>query len=919
MMSSRALGWMLMGAWLGAWPLAAHADYLLDARAALKKGDLRTAQIELRNAVRADPQNAEAHFMLARLSLELGDAVAAEREATAARDRGLEPRRVIPVLAQAMLAQNKFGPLLDTIRPTGKDDLLDAEILVARGYALIGKRQPAEAQQAFAEAEKLAPTAVKPLLADARLALARGDIERAQASIDRAVTAQPKSAAALQMKAAFLRGKGDVKGALAVLDGLIADQPGALQARLDRAAIELAINHPDKAKSDIDTVLKALPGHVPALYLHAVLKAEEGDFKTADAELDRINAAIPNLRRAYYLRAFVKAQLGQFEQAGEAANRAVSQAPQDLSAAKLLARIQFAKHQPAKAAETLAKVTETGRADAETFDLLGRAYAATGQGAESVAAFKKAAALAPEDVGLQTRLASVRMSMGQPEAALDGLEHTLALAPKQPAVTESLFFAALATGDLGKARDAVTRIRSAQGDTDVTANLEGMLKVASLDFPGTQSAFSALVAKSPDFLPGQINLANVLLLQGQRDRAESVLTGVLAKHPGSEPARAALAGIYQQSGRLPAAIALYERAAAAEPANRRITAALGDLYLRAGTPQKALDLVTQTKGNANTPGMLALKGAAQLALGQKQQARDTYTVLLQENPALAGPRRHLVALLVEAGDFESARNVLKAGIAASPRDYRLLLDYALLDLKASGLDAALATATRLQAQNQDFAPGRALKGDVLIAADQPEKAAAAFAEAFAASPSTMLATRLAGADIRLGKPDAAASVLTEWLAKNPDDAAALEQLAELNIGRQQYADAAKALEQILQRHPHNPVALNNLAWVYQQLGDSRAEALAKQAYLLAPSPQTADTLGWILVNAGKNDTGEALLRQASGGTSDPRVLYHYAMALKQSGQRAEAVKLLNTVAAAKGDFAEKQQAQKLIEELGRGS
>ncbi len=49
------LGWIMLGAWIGAWPLAAHADYLSNARTRLKKGDLKAAQIELRNAVRADP------------------------------------------------------------------------------------------------------------------------------------------------------------------------------------------------------------------------------------------------------------------------------------------------------------------------------------------------------------------------------------------------------------------------------------------------------------------------------------------------------------------------------------------------------------------------------------------------------------------------------------------------------------------------------------------------------------------------------------------------------------------------------------------------------------------------------------------------------------------------------------------------
>ena len=60
----------------------------------MQKGDLKAAQIDLRNAVRSDPQNAEAHYWLGRVSLELGDPVAAEREASAARDRGFDPTQV---------------------------------------------------------------------------------------------------------------------------------------------------------------------------------------------------------------------------------------------------------------------------------------------------------------------------------------------------------------------------------------------------------------------------------------------------------------------------------------------------------------------------------------------------------------------------------------------------------------------------------------------------------------------------------------------------------------------------------------------------------------------------------------------------------------------------------------------------------
>ena len=48
-------------------------------------------------------------------------------------------------------------------------------------------------------------------------------------------------------------------------------------------------------------------------------------------------------------------------------------------------------------------------------------------------------------------------------------------------------------------------------------------------------------------------------------------------------------------------------------------------------------------------------------------------------------------------------NLIKAGIAINPRNYQLYQDYVMIDLKATGVDAALATADRLQAQDRDFA------------------------------------------------------------------------------------------------------------------------------------------------------------------------------------------------------------------------
>ncbi len=190
---------------------------------------------------------------------------------------------------------------------------------------------------------------------------------------------------------------------------------------------------------------------------------------------------------------------------------------------------------------------------------------------------------------------------------------------------------------------------------------------------------------------------------GDRPSADKILADVLAKQPTAEPALTMVVSGYLQNNKLADAATVLEAAHKAEPNQTRITTTLGEVYIRAGTAQKALDLADAEKGvSAESTDILSLRAAAYLSLGQKKEARDTYTEILKNDPKVVGARRQLVALLIDAGDFESARGILTAGIAANPRDYQLYQDYVMVDLKSTGMDAALATADRLQSQDRDF-------------------------------------------------------------------------------------------------------------------------------------------------------------------------------------------------------------------------
>ncbi len=143
--------------------------------------------------------------------------------------------------------------------------------------------------------------------------------------------------------------------------------------------------------------------------------------------------------------------------------------------------------------------------------------------------------------------------------------------------------------------------------------------------------------------------------------------------------------------------------------------------------------------------ILTLRAAAYLALGQRKDARSTYADILKQDPTSALARRQLRGLADRSRRLRKcAVNVITAGIAASPRNYQLYQDYVTVDLKATGIDAALASADRLTARGPGLRRTQGAEGRRLPDGQPPADAVTAYAEAGKTAPSSLLTTRLAG-------------------------------------------------------------------------------------------------------------------------------------------------------------------------------
>ena len=901
-------GWYVYGR--GSNPLA-RADQLL------AKGDIRGAQIELRNAVRNDPGSPAAHLKLAQLQAQTGDPVAAEREFKTARDLGADRWAIIPQLGQVYMAQSHYTDVLTEVPPEGPTPEIAAKNLMLRAMAQVGTNDIAGATATLAQAEKAAPGNVEVLVTAARLALALKDYDTAGRKVDQALAANPKQVDALLMKAQVLLARNEKAQALDVLNQVVAEQPGSAAGRLERANQLMASGEDAKAMEDVRAVLKDQPRNAGATYLNAVLLVRGGKYAEAQTELQKLAPVVQRFPRALYFQALAAANLGQNEAAIEFANRYVQRVPTDPDGVRLVARTELAAQRPERAAAALEKAIAAGEKDPQMLDLLGRAYAALGKGPQAVDTFKKAAEAAPDNAAILTHLASSEMQVGDASGAASTLERSVQIAPQQPNAGEALVAAALSAGDMDKAQAALDRLRAQAGETEAVGILTGMVRLGRLDLDGGRQAFADTLKRYPDSVNAKLNLAKVLVLENHRPEGEALLRELLAKDPANIPTLNAAVQLLVQQQQFPQAIQLVEAARGAQPKNLGLTAMESDLIVRSGDPRRAVGMLMAMRSSEELPPLLlGALARAQEASGLLDDAKATYRDILKATPNDLDARRGQVDLLLRNKETDAAKASLRDALKLSPGNIGLMTALVQLETATGGPDAAAKVATDLRNDPANLPNSAVLKGDMLMAQRRYAEAAQAFGAEYKLGATAPLLLRYANALASAGQDDQATTAVRGWLKDHPDDVDVAQVLGLFDIKAKRLDDAEKNLGIVLASRPSNPIALNNLAWVYQQKNDPRARVTAQRAYLQAPTPESADTLGWIMVTSGDAKAGLPLLQQAAAQRPDEMTIkYHLAVALKDTGQAADAVKLLQPIVSSAQPFDDKDSARKLLASL----
>ncbi len=895
------------------------AAYVKDAEQYFTNGNLRGAEIELRNAVREAPSDSSIRARLADVYLQLGNFTSAEREARAAGDLGAEEKDYLPTLADALLRQQQFGRLLDAIQPGDRDPILESKLRMALGVAAAALRDWDRAEDMLRDAVRLDPSTEKPKLQLAQL-LNQQHPDEADKLIDAVIAASPRSTEPLQVKGEMLRARGDRGGAERLFDHVLQLDPDYARARLSRAEINIEQDKFTAADKDLDPILKSDPNHFIANYLRGVEFAKQQRYAEADRICDRISSGFAAFPAGYYLQGATKLALGQFSKAEIILASYLERVPGDARAVRLIARAALQQHGAPRAIDYLKPLADKSPGDTAILTALGDAYMANGKPGLALQQFEKAAVLDPEDPTIKTGVAVSAIDAGQSQVGLLQLQQVFDHDEAGAVIAgPTLVLSELRAGHVDKAGEVAASLIKKDARNPLYQRLLGAVRVAQQDYKGAETAYHAALARDPEFAGAARELAQLYFATGRADEARKVYNDLLAKKPNDVTGLLGLADIAIAEAKWSEATDIINRArsiARNDPAPGLKLVSVYEMRRDWGSAKAvAGELSTRFPRDVD---VVEAQARTQIEAGDTDGAISSYKLAHQLAPNSAPILSRYVALLNEAKYYRDARNVLRDAVAADPRNASWKTDLIRAEAEVGGVDAALAEARRFAKDDPDDTRYQLISAELYEKAGRDAYASRFLEEAVAAHPSdnglviafsrvlgrtgdfgkaeTVLTTRLAAdpkndaikaalAPIYMmtGRPNMAREAYRDLLTQRPNDVAALIALANLEIAERKWPEAQDYIARARAAAPNDPTPGLTLANLYALRQDWKS-AITVMAELGEKFPANFDVLDTkARVELESGDTQGAVVtykRAHELAPSSPLALSRYLAALK---------------------------------------
>jgi len=910
-------GAFLLSAGLGGCGRTQTAEELLtEAQQYEKKGDQKAALIQLKNAVAQNPDNAEARLRLATLHGVMGNPVSAEKELRRAISLGASAKRTLPLLAQSLLSQGKFQPVLDEI--TEERAQGSAMLLVHRGNALLGLNRSEQARSAYQAALAIEANSGDALAGMSRVAILNNDIAEARALAKDATVRAPDSAAAWLLQAALLRSEKKNEEALSAYDKVLAIDPANRIPHIEKAYILIESKNFDGAKAELVAAKKQGPAQLNVVYAQALLEQTTGNHAAAKESLQKIFKVAPDHPPSILLAGAVELSLNNLRQSEQYLRRYVESNQDSVYARKLLAQALLKQNHATEAIAVLEPALANNSKDSQLLALAGTANLQAKEFTKATSYLEQARALEPDAAVIRTSLGMARLAQGEVGQGIEQLQQATRLAPGSLDAGFALIQAEVSRGQFDQALKIVADLEKAQPSSAAVQNIKGSILLRKGDTKGARASFDQALTIDGAYFPAITNLAQIDVAEKNFDAAKQRFDSLLKRDSKNIDAMNALAVLATVQGNTAEATTWLEKALTQNPNELNPALSLAANYIKIKQPEKAVTLLRKTLvAHPTSPQVLDLLGQAQLAAKDIQGALDTFTKLAASSPQSPMAQLRIAGAQMQAKNDSAAAEAFKRALAIDPSFLQARVGQMEIALRAGKPQQAIAIARQIQTDNPKAPTGYVLEGDILLSQKNLNGALAAYDKAFALTNSPAVLIKISQVLAQNGRAADGAMRLAKFHAAYPDNDMIAMLVAENHIANRQFKPAIASLQAALKTNPSNPAALNNLAWAYQQENDPRALATAEQAYKLAgKSAAVMDTLGWILVQQGDTKRGIELLRKAVATESTALDMrYHLAAALAKAGDKAAARKEAEQLLAIGKPFPAEADTKALLRQL----
>lgn len=826
------------------------------AQAFFQEQDYRQAIVSAKQLVAEVPRNPDYRAFLAELHLLGGDLDAAQKEFQRAIEFGIDLSEVSRSQVDLELFRNNYAEAFELLleRQGAFNDKAEwnayaaVTALVTADEDLLQKSlaQLSEQGQQYAD-----------FVSAAQLVNARKPSEAAEILLE---SEEQIKAPEIQ----FVIGTSLVEAGIhpvaqAILEQYSEQRPQNRIANYFLARSYLATNDEEKARPQIDIVRQGNGNNALGQYIDAVYHYQTGKMEMA-AELAQksLDGGINNPIN-YFIVGVEAFQKENFERALSAFEYLNQVSPTNLAIKRMLSAVQLRLGDVVSASQS---ITGIGAPEPEDIDIILMTGFRAMQSSQSDSVLNEltrfARGVETQNVGESLGLALLNFA-NDDQIGISQLEQVYSNDPQNTNAFAILATAYVQTGNVEKAEQLATQILQSEGELSIATREVVANVYLQLGKLGEAEQQYVIIRETEPERPSAL-MFDVVAAEARQDFTTAIAAAqrYVSLLPNNLKGFLKLNQLLDISDADASAYeAMYAQLEQIDSPEHQML--LANKLISGEQLQRAKTVLTGLTAESVQSQKGIMLGYIALEERNADEAMSLVRPILSVEPNNTGALQIALRANASTEDFLSNTNLIDKALAVDPNNSALNYLEAVNLIFREDYAAAQKTLDPLIAQNDQIAL-RALQGKIHLGNRQFTQAYPYMLEAYDAAPTKSRLLDLVSTLNGLEKLEERTMLIASFLNNNPD-ALEIKMLQAEYMLRQDIQGGATALEAIVADYPENLVALNNLAYAYQELGQL-PKALLTIDRALASQPSTLAFIlskSRILIAQGETDQGLANL------------------------------------------------------------